>query len=428
MQRLMILFMCWAAVTVWSVKAWAYPLDGYPETGIRRLERIRLITEGKLKGTSIVRGARKPLGAITLNLAGPDGAQAIPPVDPELQREIDTLFPNRDESYSLCLLDITGGKPGRYAERQPDRLFSPGSVGKLAIAAGLFTELARLFPDSTEKRKALLKSRMVKGGRWVLKDYHEIPVFDPGAQAFKARPAQEGDEFSLYEWTDHMLSASANSAASVVWKEVMMMRTFGGAYPPAAEEEAAFFAKTPKKELRELAMAVVNEPLRRLGIAEADWQLGTFFTQAGKALIPGEKSYANTRALLAYLVALERGAVVDGWSSLEIKRMMYMTAKRIRYASAPALNKAAVYYKSGSLYRCKPEPGFVCGKYKGNVENTMNSVAIVEHPDGRVYLVALMSNVLRVNSAVEHQNLATSIDQIMVGAVKGKDTQTPQKP
>jgi hypothetical protein len=46
----------------------------------------------------------------------------------------------------------------------------------------------------------------------------------------------------------------------------------------------------------------------------------------------------------------------------------------------------------------------------------MNSVAIVERPDGAVYLVALMSNVLKVNSAVEHQTLATFIDGILPAA------------
>ncbi len=64
------------------------------------------------------------------------------------------------------------------------------------------------------------------------------------------------------------------------------------------------------------------------------------------------------------------------------KRLIYMTQRRIRYASSPALNDAAVYFKSGSLYRCKPEEGFVCRKYEGNVENLMNSVAIVESPAG----------------------------------------------
>jgi hypothetical protein len=43
----------------------------------------------------------------------------------------------------------------------------------------------------------------------------------------------------------------------------------------------------------------------------------------------------------------------------------------------------------------------------------MNSIAIVETADGRVYMVAMMSNVLRVNSAVEHQSLATFFERIM---------------
>ena len=112
------------------------------------------------------------------------------------------------------------------------------------------------------------------------------------------------------------------------------------------------------------------------------------------------------------------GKIVDEWSSLEIKRLMYMTARRIRYASSPALSNAAVYFKSGSLYKCKLEPDFVCKKYMGNVDNYMNSVAIVEHPDGSKYLVALMSNVLRKNSAVEHQTLATYFDRILRGEKK----------
>ena len=53
------------------------------------------------------------------------------------------------------------------------------------------------------------------------------------------------------------------------------------------------------------------------------------------------------------------------------------------------------------------------GKYMGNAMNYMNSVAIVEHDSGPAYLVALMSNVLRKNSAVDHQTLATQIDGIL---------------
>ncbi len=115
---------------------------------------------------------------------------------------------------------------------------------------------------------------------------------------------------------------------------------------------------------------------------------------------------------MKYLVAMERGQVVDSASSLEIKRMLYMTDRRIRYAAAPQLATAAVYFKSGSLYSCKQEEGYQCGKYIGNVNNYMNSVAIVEHTDGTTYLVVLMSNVLKKNSASDHAALASSIDRI----------------
>jgi len=276
------------------------------------------------------------------------------------------------------------------------------------VAAGLFTELKNLFPESTDKRRELLRHRMVKAGRWILSDDHEVPVFDPETKTFKFREVKEGDIFSLYEWTDHMLSASANSAASTVWKEVVLMRHFGQNYPPSEQEENDFFKTFPRKQLGDLAMNCINEPLRAINIAQAEFQLGNFFTREGKKMVPGiGESYASPLGLIKYLVALEKGVIVDEWSSLEIKRLMYMTAKRIRYASAPRLSDAAVYFKSGSLYQCKPESGFKCGKYQGNVKNVMNSVAIVEHPDGRTYLVALMSNVLKINSAVEHQTIAT---------------------
>ncbi len=110
---------------------------------------------------------------------------------------------------------------------------------------------------------------------------------------------------------------------------------------------------------------------------------------------------------------MERGKIVDPESSLEIKRLMYATDRRIRYAASTALTDAAVYFKSGSLYKCKPEEDFKCGKYMGNVDNYMNSVAIVEQPDGTTYMVTMMSNVLRKNSANDHFALAAQIDKVV---------------
>ncbi|MBP9602016.1 MAG: hypothetical protein KBE41_10965, partial [Lutibacter sp.] len=117
--------------------------------------------------------------------------------------------------------------------------------------------------------------------------------------------------------------------------------------------------------------------------------------------------------LMKFLVQLEQGKVVDEKSSLEMKRLMYMTDRRIRYAQAPALKDAAVYFKSGSLYKCDRSKGEGCGKYMGNVQNFMNSVAIVEHPNGKKYMVALMTNVLRKNSATDHMYLAGRIDKLI---------------
>ncbi len=404
-----------AVIVLWEPLS-SYPVDGYAVTGIRRLLRLQLILEDKLKGEKLPPGGLTLLKDIRLNLVGERGntLQQLPAVDPVLQKQIDALFPNIHQSYSLALLDITPGRPFRYAQRQADRHFVPGSIGKLAVITGLFSQLKRLYPDNVEKRRELLKTRMVKGGPWVIRDHHTIPVFDPQTRVFARQIPRETHEFSLYEWADHMLSVSANAAASVIWKELLLMQYFGKEYPPSPELENQFFSKTPKNELASIVMSVVNDPLRELGIAKEDWQLGSLFTSNGKRLAPGlGGSTATPRGLMQFLVSLERGLVVDQWSSLEIKRLMYLTDRRIRYVSAPALANAGVYFKSGSQYKCKPEPGFSCVKYKGNVSNYMNSVVIVEHADGRVYIVVLMSNVLRKNSAVDHQTLGTAIDKLI---------------
>jgi hypothetical protein len=141
------------------------------------------------------------------------------------------------------------------------------------------------------------------------------------------------------------------------------------------------------------------------------------FTDGGQRMIPGRSSHATPRALVRWLASVEKGQMVDRWSSLEMKRMLYYTRRRYRYAFSPALNEAAVYFKSGSLYRCARVEGFVCGQYMGNVENLMHSVAIVESPAGaehpRVYLISMMSNVLKVNSASEHMEIGTQIERLI---------------
>ena len=159
------------------------------------------------------------------------------------------------------------------------------------------------------------------------------------------------------------------------------------------------------------------EPVLRNGLDLERLRQGSFFTQTGKRKVPGGgNSYGTARELVKFTLRMEQGRLVDEYSSRQIKRLLYMTERRIRYASSPALRDSAVYFKSGSLYSCREEPDFKCDKYMGNDKNYMNSLAIIENNTAARrldYIVALISNVLRVNSAVDHRTLGTRIHRIM---------------
>ncbi len=394
-----------------------YPIDGYEHTGIKRLLRLERIQSGEIKSTTpMPPGAMKTYDQIKLNLTSrTDSVAALMEVDPDFQKEINGLFRGLDKSYSLTILDISDPSNVRYAERNESAGYQPGSVGKLAVLAGLFTQLAKIYPDSWESRTELLRNRSVKAGVWGLTDEHTIPIFNIEKNTLVKRQVIASDVFTLYEWTDHMLSVSNNGAASIVWREVLLMAAFGKEYPTLTEEQALeYFKTTPKKELTDLGNDVVNLPLRDLGITPEEWRLGSFFTRGANTYV-GDKggSIGTPLGLMKFLIQLEQGKVVDTNSSLEMKRLMYMTDRRIRYAQAPALKDAAVYFKSGSLYKCDRSNGEACGKYMGNVTNYMNSVIIVEHPDNCTYMVVLMTNVLRKNSASDHMYLAGNIDKLV---------------
>jgi len=411
---LLIVVFCASAFTTFTY----YPIDGYEHTGIKRLKRLERIKSGEIKdATALPAGAMKSYNDIQLNLLDrkEDSAMALMHVDEAFQKEITTLFRGLDKSYSLTVLDISDPKNVRYAVRNETSGYQPGSVGKLAVLNGLFTQLAKIYPDSFEKRTELLKSKSVKAGVWGLTDEHTIPIYNIEKNTLVKRQVIASDVFTLYEWTDHMLSVSNNGAASIVWREVLLMAAFGDKYPALTQEEAdIYFKETPKKELTDLGNDVVNLPLRDLGITTDEWRLGSFFTRGANTYV-GDKggSIGSPQGLMKFLVQLEQGKVVDEASSLEMKRLMYMTDRRIRYAQSPVLKEAAVYFKSGSLYKCDRSKGETCGKYMGNVTNFMNSVIIVEHPDNCRYMVVLMTNVLRKNSASDHMYLAGNIDKII---------------
>jgi hypothetical protein len=145
--------------------------------------------------------------------------------------------------------------------------------------------------------------------------------------------------------------------------------------------------------------------------------------------VPGSGSIANDRELLMFLLRLEQGRIVDAFSSRELKRLLYVTEQRVRYAASPALYDAAVYYKSGSLYACKPERQGACPPFRGDRINMMNSVAIVESPATGMqhyYLVSLHTNLLRKDAALLHRALATRLHELIEAHTAKKDQQ-PEK-
>ena len=84
-----------------------------------------------------------------------------------------------------------------------------------------------------------------------------------------------------------------------------------------------------------------NVMARENGLDSGQLRQGSFFTREGKKRVSGTNSVANARELMRYLVLMEQGVLVDAWSSREIKRLIYLTDIRIRYAASPALNREA---------------------------------------------------------------------------------------
>ncbi|MDX1507098.1 MAG: hypothetical protein R3358_02380 [Woeseiaceae bacterium] len=392
----------------------AYPLDGADDSGIRRLEgfQIAQTTPGAAKLAPGQLWRSEDITLRLLDYAGPD-FDALPE-DPELAAFLTKALRNRDPSYAMVLVDLTDPEDIRWAGLRPDLKQNAGSVGKLICMAALFHALAEAFPDP-EDRARVLRESVSRAGSWVSNESHKVPKWSEKDQRNYYSVIQPSDEFRLGEWLDHAISASANGAGSIIWREAMLIRHFGSEYPKSFEESERFFAETPKRELAALALAVVTEPLQEAGIDTSNLQQGSMWTTNSKQKVPGTISFATPRELARFAFRIEQGKLVDEWSSREMKKYMYLTKRRYRYCYAPELNDEAVFFKSGSLYSCQPEEGFRCEKYMGNVRNMMNSVAIVEgdDPGDPFYIATLMSNVLRFNSAWDHSRIAAAVHETL---------------
>jgi len=405
--------------------AGAYPLDGYKETGIRRVEGARMANEGIVPGRKQPAGALLSTDEVDLRLLDYRDMD-LPVPDPVFSKQLVKMLGSSAPNYGIAVLDISDPEHPVYGEHRGDYRQNTGSVGKLIVALGLFQALADAWPEDLERRREVLKNTIVTADDFSISDHHKIRVFNVETRTLTRRTMPVGEQGSLWEYLDWTLSVSSNSAAAMTMREAMLLKQYGKDYPPPEAEIQRFFKDTPAKELTALFQRTFFDPITRNGLDINQVRQGSFFTHVGKKKVNGGgNSYGTARELVKLTLRMEQGRLVDEFSSREIKRLLYMTERRIRYASAPALRDSAVYFKSGSLYSCKKEEGFTCGKYKGNKKNYMNSLAIIETTsDGYQldYIAGLISNVLRVNSAVEHQTFGMRIHRMIEKA------HPPEKP
>jgi len=400
----LVLGLAWLAPT----GARAYPVDAWDETGIQRLLAFDLARAPLLEQGGAVPGGLWSKQQVRLRLRGLDFSMPRP--DPGFSADVRRMLGGDAGAYGVAVLDLSDPTRPRYAEHNGGFTQIPGSVGKIVVALAWFQALADLFPNDVHARNRLLQETVVTADAFIQNDEHDVPVWHPGDPRVLRRPIALGDRANLWTWLDWMISASSNAAASEMMAHLVLLKHYGRAYDGSPEQAAAFWARGSG------AAGILGNALMRSvrasGLDPGQLYQGSLFTRTGKARIPTSGSTSTPRGLLHYLVNMERGKLVDPWSSLQIKRLLYLTDVRIRYASQPALADSAVYFKSGSLYGCRSEPGFDCRKYHGNAKNYMNSIASVEsEEDGKSlhYIAVVLSNVLRKDSTDVHRDLALGI-------------------
>ena len=385
--------------------SYGYPIDGYEETHIRRLQ---FVNQDLLPA-----GAKLPLNEV---IPSGQGVLSLPVPDPVLSAKLKALLGEEAPLYSVAILDISVPGEPRFLQHNPDMVANIGSVGKIIVMFILFDQLARLYPDDINARERILRETIVTADDWILWDNHDVPIFSQESSRVVSRRLRVDDTGNLWEYLDWMMSASSNAAASMVIQQIILLEHYGVNYPVSLDAARDFLQSSSAATLGRLWVTAMERTLRQAGFDLNRFRQGKPFTDTASRYVNSTSSVGNTTDLVRLLNLIETEQFVDSWSSREAKRLLYMTQKRIRYASHPVLNDSAVYFKSGSLYSCQPEPGFVCGQYMGNRVNRLASIAVIESPAGSPrlrYMVAVMSNVLRVNSAVAHQTLALRIHRLI---------------
>ena len=432
--------------------AHAYPIDEGERTGIRRLEWQYNVDFGEARGRKLDPGGRWPGRQIELKMTGARDFDLTPETakDPQLQAALEQMLKKwRWSRYHVAILDITDPDKPRFAGVKEHVSQTPGSVAKVLTAAGLLNELKKRYPDDIGKREQLLRSHQVTADDWSRTDSHEVPfILDEANTKASYRRIRTGHTFTLWQWMDHALSASNNSAASTIWREAALMKLLGNDYPPATYDKD-LWARWDRDQMSEASFGVINEPLSDAGMDPEVFRLRLYFTSGANRYIRSKPSGLTPFALVRWMLKVEQGLMVDEWSSLELKKMLYLTRRRVRYLYTNSLDNYGAFFKSGSLYRFSENAERI--QYQGDIINVLNTLveidtsealpmvepepelepsaaevmtdAITEpapkttdttdddaaKPQPYVYIVAVMSNELKRNAAIDHSKLAEAI-------------------
>ena len=113
------------------VQLTAYPLDGYEDTGIRRVEGARRANEGRALGGTQPPGALLTTEQVDLRLL--DHAELpLPPADPGFTEQIKALLGEHGNAYGIAVLDLTDPDNPVYAEHRGGYRQRPGGDGRVA--------------------------------------------------------------------------------------------------------------------------------------------------------------------------------------------------------------------------------------------------------------------------------------------------------
>ena len=109
------------------------------------------------------------------------------------------------------------------------------------------------------------------------------------------------------------------------------MNLMGEEYPPA-KNDRALWKRWDRKAMSEASFTVVDKPQVDAGLDPEDFKLRLYFTRGANRYIKSQPSRGDAfRHCSLDAPCGSRGRMVDEFSSLELKKMLYLTKRRVRY-------------------------------------------------------------------------------------------------